>query len=190
MIPHSYLVHFEFVQTCCLSSYAMHIPYFDHSRTWHQTLSVGHDNHTKPRHPPETKKKSRKWVIMLMVPRPKKIKEGKRGRWQGQKYEWWTSVFAYTCTWSKYLNCISTWRHIVWICKINEKDEHIPLLPYIDKREVLPWENHTPWVPEWIEHSRVCLLFKSLKILQAPRRKARVDSWWHVMRINRWRRRC
>ena len=80
MIPHSYLVHFEFVQTCCLSSYAMHIPYFDHSWTRHQTLFVGHDNHTKPRHPPETKKKSRKWVIMLMVPRPKKNKRGKEGK--------------------------------------------------------------------------------------------------------------
>ena len=33
MVPHSYLVHFELVQTYCLSSYAMHIPYFDHTRT-------------------------------------------------------------------------------------------------------------------------------------------------------------
>ena len=92
---------------------------------------------------PWKKKKWRKWVIMLMVPRPKKIKEGKRGRWQGQKYEWWTSVFAYTCTWSKYLNCISTWRHIVWICKINGKDEHAHLFPYIHMRGLALWGSYT-----------------------------------------------
>ena len=56
MIPHSYLVHFELVQTCCLSSYAMHIRYFDHPCTRHQNI-VRHDNHTKPRHPPERKRK-------------------------------------------------------------------------------------------------------------------------------------
>ena len=40
MIPHSYLVYFELVQTCCLSSYAMHTLYFDHTRTRHQPQSV------------------------------------------------------------------------------------------------------------------------------------------------------
>ena len=56
MVPHSYLVHFELVQSYCLSSYAMHIPYFDHIRTRHQSLSIM-INHTKARHPPETKQK-------------------------------------------------------------------------------------------------------------------------------------
>ena len=55
MIPHSYLVHFELVQTCCLLSYAMHIRYFDHPCTRHQNI-VRHDNHTKARLPPERKK--------------------------------------------------------------------------------------------------------------------------------------
>ena len=55
MVPHSYLVHFELIQTYCLSSYAMHIPYFDHTCTRHQSLSVM-INHTKARYPPETKK--------------------------------------------------------------------------------------------------------------------------------------
>ena len=36
MIPHSYLVHFELVQICCLSSYAMDTLYLDH------TLSLIH----------------------------------------------------------------------------------------------------------------------------------------------------
>ena len=40
IIPHSHLVHFELIQTCCLSSYAMHIRYLDHSRTRPQTLSA------------------------------------------------------------------------------------------------------------------------------------------------------
>ena len=53
MIPHSYLVHFELVQTCCLLSYAMHILYFDHTHT-HQPLSVM-NSLTKAHHPPETK---------------------------------------------------------------------------------------------------------------------------------------
>ena len=73
MVPHSYLVHFELVQTYCLSSYAMHIPYFDHTRTRHQSLSIM-INHTKARHPPETKRKQVKWVIMLMDPCSKKKK--------------------------------------------------------------------------------------------------------------------
>ena len=64
MIPHSYLVHFELVQTYCLSSYAMHIPYFDHTRTRHQSLSIM-INHTKARHPPETKRKQVKRVIIV-----------------------------------------------------------------------------------------------------------------------------
>ena len=34
----------------------MHIPYFDHTCTRHQSLSVM-INHTKARYPPETKKK-------------------------------------------------------------------------------------------------------------------------------------
>ena len=53
VIPHSYLVHFELVQTCCLLSYAMHILYFDHTHT-HQPLSVM-NSLTKAHHPPETK---------------------------------------------------------------------------------------------------------------------------------------
>ena len=56
MVPHSYLVHFELVQTHCLTSYAMRIPYFDHTRTRHQSLSIM-INHTKARHPPEIKRK-------------------------------------------------------------------------------------------------------------------------------------
>ena len=81
MIPHSYLVHFELVQTYCLSSYAMHIPYFDHTRTRHQSLSIM-INHTKARHPPESKRKQVKWVIMLMDPCSKKQeRERERGRW-------------------------------------------------------------------------------------------------------------
>ena len=65
MIPHSYLAHFELVQTYCLSSCAMQIFfYFDHTRTWHQSLSVM-VNHTKARHPPETKRKQVKWVIIV-----------------------------------------------------------------------------------------------------------------------------
>ena len=57
MIPHSYLVHFELVQTCCLSSYAMHTLYFDHTRTRHQSQSVSHEDLAKARHPPEKEKK-------------------------------------------------------------------------------------------------------------------------------------
>ena len=80
MVPHSYLVHFELVQTYCLSSYAMHIPYFDHTRTRHQSLSIM-INHTKARHPPETKQKQVKWVIMLMDPCSKKIEgEERKGK--------------------------------------------------------------------------------------------------------------
>ena len=154
MVPHSYLVHFELVQTYCLSSHAMHISYFDHTRTRHQSLSIMIKSY-KSSSSPWKKKKNRKWDIMLMVTRW----ERERGRWQEQKYKWWTSVLSYTCTWSKYLDGIATQRHIVWICKINGKDEHIPLLPYKYKRKVLPSEGHTPWVPEWIEHSRVCLCF-------------------------------
>ena len=71
MVPHSYLVHFELVQTYCLSSYALHIPHFDHTRTRHQSLSVM-INHTKAHHSPETKRKQVKWVIMLMDPCSKK----------------------------------------------------------------------------------------------------------------------
>ena len=67
MIPHSYLVHFELVQTCCLSSYAMHTLYYDHTRTRHQSLSIM-VNHIKAHHPPETKRKQVKWVILLMDP--------------------------------------------------------------------------------------------------------------------------
>ena len=59
MIPHSYLVHFELVQTCCLLSYAMQILYFDHTHARHQPLSVM-NNHAKARHHPERKKKTRK----------------------------------------------------------------------------------------------------------------------------------
>ena len=44
MIPHSYLVYFELVQTCCLWSYAMHTLCFDHTRTRHQSLSVSHED--------------------------------------------------------------------------------------------------------------------------------------------------
>ena len=76
MIPRSYLVHFELVQTCCLSSYAMHTLYFDHTRTRHQSQSVSHEDLAKARHPPEKKKKTRKWVIMLMNPCSSK-KKGK-----------------------------------------------------------------------------------------------------------------
>ena len=60
MIPHSYLAYFELVQTYCLSSYAMHIPYFDHTRTRHQSQSVSHEDLAKARHPLEKKKKTRK----------------------------------------------------------------------------------------------------------------------------------
>ena len=67
MIPHSYLVHFELVQTCCLSSYAMHTLYFDHTCTRHQSQSVSHEDLAKARHPPEKKKKTRKCVIMLCL---------------------------------------------------------------------------------------------------------------------------
>ena len=66
MIPHSYLVHFELVQTCCLSSFAMHTLYFDHTRTQQQPLSIM-NNLAKARHPPEKKKKTRKCVIMLFL---------------------------------------------------------------------------------------------------------------------------
>ena len=59
MIPHSYLVHFELVQTCCLLSYAMHIRYFDDPCTRHQNI-VRHDNHTKAHHPPEKERKQEK----------------------------------------------------------------------------------------------------------------------------------
>ena len=59
MIPHSYLVRFELVQTCCLLSYAMQILYFDHTHARHQPLSVM-NNHAKARHPPETKRKQEK----------------------------------------------------------------------------------------------------------------------------------
>ena len=60
MIPHSYLVHFEIVQEYCLSSYAMHSLYFDHTHTRHQSQSVSHEYLAKARHPPEKKKKTRK----------------------------------------------------------------------------------------------------------------------------------
>ena len=76
MIPHSYLVHFELVQTYCLSSHAMHISYFDHTRTRHQSMFVM-IKHTKAHHPPETKRKQVKWVIILMDPCSQK----KRERW-------------------------------------------------------------------------------------------------------------
>jgi len=56
MIPHSYLVHFELVQKCCLSSYAMYTLYFDHTRTRHQPLSVM-NNLAKARHPPKKENK-------------------------------------------------------------------------------------------------------------------------------------
>ena len=80
MIPHSYLAYFELVQTYCLSCYAMHIPYFDHTRTRHQSLSIM-INHTKARHPRETKRKQVKWVIMLMDPCSKKIEgEERKGK--------------------------------------------------------------------------------------------------------------
>ena len=59
MVPHSYLVHFELVQSYCLSSYAMHIPYFDHTRTRHQSLSIM-VNHTKGSSSPWNKKKTSK----------------------------------------------------------------------------------------------------------------------------------
>ena len=59
IVPHSYLVHFELVQTYCLSSYAMHIPYFDYTRTRHQSLSIV-INHTKAPHPPEKERKQEK----------------------------------------------------------------------------------------------------------------------------------
>ena len=47
MTSHSYLVHFELIQTCCLVSHVVHIRYLDHSRTRHQTLFVKQDNHAK-----------------------------------------------------------------------------------------------------------------------------------------------
>ena len=59
MIPHSYLVRFELVQTCCLSRYAMHTLYFDHTRTRHQSQSVSHEDLAKDRHPPEKEKKKK-----------------------------------------------------------------------------------------------------------------------------------
>ena len=58
MIPHSYLAYFELVQTYCLSSYAMHISYSDHTHTRHQSLFVM-INHIKAHHPPETKRKNK-----------------------------------------------------------------------------------------------------------------------------------
>ena len=56
MIPHSYLVHFELIRTYCLSSYVVHISYFDHTCTRHQSPPVM-VNRTKAHHPPETKRK-------------------------------------------------------------------------------------------------------------------------------------
>ena len=110
MIPHSYLVHFELVQTCCLSSYDLHIHYLDHSRTRHQTLSVSHANHTKARHPPERKRRigSESSCSWSLVKKIEKKRRRRRGRWQEQKYKWRTCVLAYTCTWSKYLDSIAT----------------------------------------------------------------------------------
>ena len=76
MISHSYLVHFELVQTCCLSSYAMHTLYFDHTHTRHQPLSIM-NNLAKARHPPETKRKQ--VCLMLMNPCSSKKKEKGEG---------------------------------------------------------------------------------------------------------------
>ena len=81
MIPHSYLVHFELVQTCCLSSYAMHTLYFDHTCTRHQPLSAM-NNLTKAHHPPETKRKqesesSCSWIFVRVKKRERKGKDDK-----------------------------------------------------------------------------------------------------------------
>ena len=80
MISHSYLVHFELVQICCLSSYAMDTLYFDHTRTRHLPLSVM-SNLAKARHPPETNKKesesSCSWILVRVKKRERKGKDDK-----------------------------------------------------------------------------------------------------------------
>ena len=154
------------------------------SYTYTTSTTARHNNHTKAHHPPEKERKQEKWVIMLMNPCSSKKKEEER---KGQKYKWRTSVAVYTCTWSKYLNCMATWRHIVWTCKINGKDEHIPMLPYTQERGLALRESYTM-------STRVNWAFKSLPLFlkseNPPRRKTCIDSWWQVLKINRWERRC
>ena len=67
MIPHSYLVHFELVQTHCLSSelctfltLTIHVHDINHCPSW-SIIQKAH-------HPPKTKRKQVKWVIILMDP--------------------------------------------------------------------------------------------------------------------------
>ena len=77
MIPHSYLVHFELVQTCCLSSYAMHTLYFDHTCTRHQPLYVM-NNLAKAHHPPKKENKKVSHHAHESLFEQKKIEREKR----------------------------------------------------------------------------------------------------------------
>ena len=79
MIPHSYLEHFEIVQTYCLTSvlctfltWAIHVHDINHCPSWLiiQKLII----------PLKQKGKQVKWVIILMNPYSKKKGE-ERGRW-------------------------------------------------------------------------------------------------------------
>ena len=80
MIPHSYLVRFELIQTCCLLSmlctffaliiHVHNIKHYLSVMTIIQKLAI-----------PLKEKENRKWVIMLMVPCSEKKRE-KTGRWQ------------------------------------------------------------------------------------------------------------
>ena len=82
MIPHSYLVYFELVQTCCLSSYAMHTLYFDHTRTQHQSLFVSQEDLEKALTPLKRKRKkesesSCSWILVRAKKKKRKGKDDK-----------------------------------------------------------------------------------------------------------------
>jgi len=85
MIPQSYLVHFELVQTCCLTSYTMRILYFDLTRTRHQPLSASHGDLAKAHHPPKRKRKignESSCSLILALKERERERERERIRWR------------------------------------------------------------------------------------------------------------
>ena len=172
MIPHSYLVHFELVQTYYLSIYAMHISYFDHTRTWHQSLSVM-INHTKAHHPPETKRKQVKWVIMLMDPCSKK-KKGKDDKSKSMD-DGQVSLFTHAHDQSIWMALLLR-DTLFELARYMEKMS-IYLCYHTKERGFALRESYTMSIKEFA-------LFQKSKNPPSSEKKSS-QSWWRVLRINR-----
>jgi len=185
-IPHSYLVHFELVQTCCLSSYAMHTLYFDHTRTRHQPLSAM-NNLTKAHHPPETKRKqesesSCSWILVQVKKRRGTMIRAKV--LMTNKCRCLHMLMVKVLEWHGYLET-----HCLNLQNKWKRWARTSVTIYTRERLRLKRIIHHE-CPSELSIQEFAFVFKNLKTLQAPRRKARIDFWWQVLMINRWKRRC